>query len=68
VTETLRFFDIQGAAMYANSIGLSGVTSYTIRGAISAGRLPCIKVGKKFHISKSAIDAWLARAEKRVRS
>jgi excisionase family DNA binding protein len=66
--ETLRFFDIQGAAAYAVSIGLSGVTPYTIRAAIHSGRLPYIKEGKKFYVSRSSIDSWLAKAEKRVRS
>jgi excisionase family DNA binding protein len=68
VTETPRFFDIPAAAVYANSIGLTGVTAYTIRMAINSGRLAHIKQGKKFYTSKAAIDAWLARAEKRVRA
>jgi excisionase family DNA binding protein len=68
VTETPRYFDIPAAAVYTNSIGLTGVTANTIRMAINSGRIAHIKEGKKFYVSKSAIDAWLAKAEKRVRS
>lgn len=68
MTETPRYFDIPAAAVYANSIGLTGVTAYTIRMAINSGQLPHIKIGKKFHLSKAAIDAWLTKAEKRVRT
>jgi excisionase family DNA binding protein len=68
VTETPRFFDIPAAAVYANSIGLTGVTAYTIRMAINSGRLAHIKEGRKFYVSKLAVDAWLAKAERRGRA
>ena len=68
MTETPRYFDIPAAAVYANSIGLTGVTAYTIRMLINSGRLAHIKEGKKFYVSKAAVDAWLAKAEKRMRT
>lgn len=67
MTETPRFFDIPATVEYVRSIGLTGVTPWTIRMAINSGRLAHIKEGKKFYVSKSAIDAWLAKAEKRTR-
>jgi excisionase family DNA binding protein len=68
VAETPRFFDIAGTVEYLRSIGLTGITTWTIRVAINSGRLAHIKEGKKFYVSKSALDAWLAKAEKKMRT
>jgi excisionase family DNA binding protein len=68
VTETPRFFDILAVVEHLHSIGLTGITPWTVRMAINSGRLAHIKEGKKFYVSKSALDTWLAKAEKRVRS
>lgn len=65
--ETPRYFDIAGAVEYLRSLGFTA-TPWTVRTAINSGRLAHIKEGKKFHVSKSALDAWLAKAEKRVRT
>jgi excisionase family DNA binding protein len=62
-----RLFDIPALVEYLRSIGLNGVSAYTVRTEINAGRLAHTKFGKKFYVSKTAIDAWLARAERRTR-
>jgi excisionase family DNA binding protein len=66
VTEPTRFFDIPAAVEHLRSLGFN-VTPWTIRTAINSGRLAHIKEGKKFHVSKAAIDAWLTKAEKKMR-
>jgi excisionase family DNA binding protein len=63
-----KYFDIPAAVEYVRSIGLSGVTPWTIRMAINSGRLAHIREGKRFYVSKSAVDSWLAKAEKRTRT
>jgi excisionase family DNA binding protein len=67
VTETPRVFDLPAAVAYVQSLGATGVTIRTIRSEISAGRIPRTKLGKKFYVSKAALDAWILRAERRVR-
>jgi excisionase family DNA binding protein len=62
-----RMFDIVGTAEYLRSIGMTGVSAYTVRSEINSGRLAHTKVGKKFYVSKTAVDAWLSKAERRTR-
>lgn len=65
MTETPRFFDIPATVAYLHSLGMTGITSWTIRTAINSGRLAHVKQGRKFYVSKAAVDAWLVKAEKR---
>lgn len=66
MTEAPRYFDIPAAVVYLRSLGFMA-TAWTVRTAINEGRLAHIKEGKKFHVSKAALDGWLAKAEKRAR-
>lgn len=63
-----RIFDIPAAVEYVRSLGASGVTICTIRSEIASGRVPHTKLGKKFYVSKTALDAWITRAERRTRA
>ena len=67
MSEAPRYFDIPAAAAYVVSLGMKGVRPYTIRHAISNSRLVHTRVGKKFFVSKAAIEAWLQRAERKTR-
>jgi excisionase family DNA binding protein len=67
VTESPRLFDLPAAVQYVHGLGATGVTIYTIRSEISAGRIPRIKLGKRFYISKASLDGWIAKAERRAR-
>ena len=62
-----RLFDLKAAAEYLQSLGAAGTTAYYIRSLVASGKVPHIKLGRKFYISKNALDAWLERAEKRSR-
>jgi hypothetical protein len=66
MTDSPCGFDIPRAAEYARGCGFVGVTSWTIRAAISAGRLPSKKVGKRWYVTKISMDTWLF-AERRNR-
>lgn len=61
-----KFFDIDGIVRYSQSLG-AGVTKNFVRSAISSGRLPHIKLGKKFFISREAWNRFLASSERRAR-
>jgi len=66
VADAPRVFDIGAAVEYLRSLGAIGVSISTIRGAISSGRIAHTRLGKKFYISKAALDQWVTRAERRA--
>ena len=53
--------------LHLQGAGAHGATVSFVRNLISSGVLPHIRIGKRFYVSKAAIDAWLIRAEKRAR-
>jgi excisionase family DNA binding protein len=62
-----RLYDVQGLVGYLQSIGATAATATFVRGLINSGQLPHLKIGKAFFVSKAAVDAWLAKAERRSR-
>jgi excisionase family DNA binding protein len=62
-----QLFDIGGAVEYLKSIGASGATVCFIRGLVSSGQVPHVRIGKKFYVSREALQGWLERHEKRAR-
>jgi excisionase family DNA binding protein len=60
-----RLFDIHAAAQYLQNIGATGVTPWTIRRLLNSGDVPCLKIGKRFYLSKAALDSWLLKNERR---
>jgi excisionase family DNA binding protein len=62
-----RLFDIPSAAKYLQSIGASAVTTITVRTLVSSGKLPHIKIGRRFYITRVAMDSWLANHERRAK-
>jgi excisionase family DNA binding protein len=65
--EPQRLFDILAAVAYLKNIGADGATVSFVRGLISSGQIPHLKIGKKFFVSRTALDAWLAGHERRRR-
>ncbi len=65
MTETRRLFDLKQAAEYLQSVGAGGTTLYFIRSLVNSGRLPHVRLGRRFYVTKVAIDSWLERAETR---
>jgi hypothetical protein len=65
VAEAPRVFDLPAAVQYLHSLGANGVTISTMRGEIASGRVPHMKLGKKFYVAKIALDTWISRAERR---
>jgi excisionase family DNA binding protein len=62
-----RLFDIQGAVAYLQSMGATGVSVSTVRSLIASGQVAHIKLGRRFYITREAIDEWLSRHERRAR-
>jgi hypothetical protein len=62
-----RAFDISGAVTYLRTIGFDAATPNFIRGLVARGQVPHVKVGKKFYVTRAALDGWLSRSEGRRR-
>jgi excisionase family DNA binding protein len=67
MSEQPHVFDLAAAVVYVRGLGATGVTIHTIRSEIAAGRIPRIRIGKKFYLSKTALDAWISQAERRAK-
>jgi excisionase family DNA binding protein len=70
-TETLAddqtLFDIPDAVKCFHEKGAKAATKNFVRNLIADGQLPHLRIGKKFYVSKAAIDRWLETREKRNR-
>ncbi|MGC1416880.1 MAG: helix-turn-helix domain-containing protein [Candidatus Acidiferrum sp.] len=64
--ETPQLFDISAAAEYLRSVGATGATKNFIRGLICTGQVAHVRIGKKFYLSRQALNAWLAKHERRT--
>jgi excisionase family DNA binding protein len=62
-----RLFDISAAVAYLRGLGATAATPNLVRTLIASGSLPHLRLGKKFYVSKAAIDLWLSRSERRLK-
>jgi excisionase family DNA binding protein len=60
-------FDIAQAVGYFHEIGAKAATRNFVRTLIISGGIPHLKLGRKFYVSKTAIDEWLAKHERRTK-
>ena len=63
----LRLFDIGAAVAYLQAIGATTATVNFVRGLITTGQLPHLKIGKKFFVSRASLDGWISSHERRRR-
>jgi len=64
---TLRLFTVQDAVGYLRSIGAASATENFVRTLITSGQIPRLKLGKRFYVSRNALDLWLSSRERRVK-
>lgn len=60
-------FDIGAAVAYLHGIGANAATIRFVRGLINSGQVPHVKIGKKFFVTRDALDTWISRHERRAR-
>ena len=60
-----RLFDIAGAVDYLRSIGATAATRNFVRAIIGRGEVAHVRVGRKFFITRDALDNWIVRREKK---
>jgi excisionase family DNA binding protein len=62
-----QLFDILAIVAYLKSIGADGATPNFARGLITSGQVAHIRVGRKYYVSRAALDRWLETQAKRSR-
>jgi hypothetical protein len=65
--DSQSLFDILATVAYLKSIGASAATPNFVRTLISSAQVPHVRIGKKFYLSKTALDHWLVTRERRAR-
>lgn len=66
--ETQRLYDLKDTALYLQSLGAKSVTISFVRELVNSGAIAHLRIGKKFFVTRNAIDAWITRAERRTRA
>lgn len=64
-TQARRLFDIAAAVEYLRSIGATSVTANFVRTLIGTGQVKHVRMGKKFFVTREALDAWIENHERR---
>jgi hypothetical protein len=62
-----RLFDVGDAAKYLQSIGAKTATVNFVRGLITSTQVAHLRIGKKFYVTKTALDGWLETRARRSR-
>jgi hypothetical protein len=62
-----RLYSIPDAVEYLRSIGATAATPNFVRNLISSSAVPHIRIGKKFYITRVALDGWLTSRERKSR-
>jgi hypothetical protein len=57
----------EAAAAYLKDLGADGATPRFIADLIRAGELKGIRISRRKFVRRESLDAWLVRAEKKVR-
>jgi excisionase family DNA binding protein len=60
-------FDTATGAEYMRGIGLVTCTPTFISRLMREGEIARVRVGKRYYVSKAALDGWLLRHERRAR-
>jgi excisionase family DNA binding protein len=66
-SQTQTLFDIPSAAKHFQEKGAKTATKNFVRNLIASGQLPHLRIGKRFYVTKAAIDRWIETREKRNR-
>jgi excisionase family DNA binding protein len=60
-------FTVEEAAAYFVYLGATGVTHWTVRGLIKSGQLIYEPIGRRFYVSRSSIDDYISKRERRAK-
>lgn len=60
-----RLFDITAAVAYLRELGAEGTTVNFVRALIASGQVPHLRMGRKFYVTREALDRWIQNHERR---
>jgi excisionase family DNA binding protein len=60
-----RLFAIQAAVEYLRELGAESVSVNFVRNLINRAEVPHIRMGKRFYITRQALDNWIERHERK---
>ena len=66
IPKNQRLLDRYDAQTYMRQLGISGVSPRIFFTLIANGEIPRVRVGRKYFITREALDGWIARNERRV--
>jgi len=61
-----RLFDIGAAVNYLREIGATAATKNFVRGLIATGQINHIRIGRKYYVSREALDTWIVKRQRRA--
>ena len=62
-----RAFTFTSGAEYMRSAGFDGVTSWTLRRLAATGTLKRLKLGRRYFLTREALDELVNRLERRAK-
>lgn len=62
-----QLFDIVAGVKYLKSLGCDSASRWFVRQLIATGKVTHVRVGRKFYVSREAIDGWISKNERRAR-
>lgn len=64
-TDGLRVFDLPAGVEYLKSIGATAATNNFLRSLIASSQIAHLRIGRRFYVSKAALDHWISTRERR---
>ena len=62
-----KLFDIAAAVHYLHSLGAAAATKSFVRRLLATGQVTHLRIGKKFYVSREALDGWISNRQRRAR-
>ena len=62
-----RLYDVRAAKDYLVSLGATGTTVHFVRQLIARGDVAYLRIGKKMFVSRTSLDGWIQKNERRAR-
>lgn len=62
-----KLFDIADAVLYLRRLGAKTASVNFLRGLITSGQVAHLRIGKRFYVSKAALDRWIEMRERKTK-
>ena len=62
----MQLFDIPDGARYLQQLGAKAATRNFVRNLINTGQVAHLRIGKKFYLTRDALDTWILKQQRRA--